>query len=51
MTAPKALAHPTVAPVWREFVDYHCSDAYLRELVRLGEEELPEVSETTVSSP
>ena len=34
LPAPKALAHPAIAPVWREFVDYHCSDAYLRELVR-----------------
>ena len=30
LPAPKALAHPAIAPVWREFVDYHCSDAYLR---------------------
>jgi len=33
LPAPKALRHPKVAPVWREFVEYHCSDAYLRELV------------------
>ena len=39
-TAPTACGrrrrsrHPRVAPVWREFVEYHCSDAYLRELVR-----------------
>jgi len=34
MTAPKALQDPAVAPIWREFIGYHCSDAYLRELVR-----------------
>jgi hypothetical protein len=34
LPAPKALAHPDVPPLWREFVEYHCSDAYLRELVR-----------------
>ena len=34
MTAPKALQHPAVPPTWREFIDYHCSDTYLRELVR-----------------
>jgi hypothetical protein len=34
LPAPKALAHPGVPPAWREFVECHCSDAYLRELVR-----------------
>ena len=34
MIAPKALQHSAVVPIWREFLAYHCSDAYLGELLR-----------------
>ena len=33
MIAPKALEHSAVAPIWREFLGYHCSHTYLRELL------------------
>jgi hypothetical protein len=33
--APELLAHAEIAPVWKQFADYHISQAFYRELLRL----------------